>query len=221
MTTIAIVTPWLDHPELIPAYEAAVAGARVIVVNQASERETTGALCAMIERLGRRSAIIMNETNTYFARANNQGFSSVEEEVVVFLNNDVVGTGDPPNRWLAQLVADVQPGGLYGPTIMPFDVDGEPCPYVEGWCLAATTDTLRCLEGPWNTADFPRAYAEDVEFSWRARRAGLSLYQTRWPIRHIGNVTNSTTVDGYTFADQQRERFRQLVRAARGARGGS
>jgi hypothetical protein len=49
---------------------------------------------------------------------------------------------------------------------------------------------------------------------WRARRNGVSLYQTTWDIRHLGNVTSRTTPDAYAFADAQRERFRQMVRGA-------
>lgn len=212
---IDIVTPWLNHPELIPAYEAACLGARVIVVNQASDAETTTALCEMVERLGNRSTVIHNDVNRYYAAANNQGLAQTTGDIVVFLNNDVTGLpGGNPARWLAQVAADVRPGGLYGPSVLPFDVDGLPYPYVEGWCLAGYRTTFATFGG-WNEADFPRAYAEDVELCWRARRNGVSLYQTnKWAISHIGNVTNGATADGYAFADAQRERFRQMVREA-------
>src|SRR5690348_8781773 len=47
--TIAVITPWLNHPELVPAYEAAVTGARAIIVDQASDADTAAALAAMVE----------------------------------------------------------------------------------------------------------------------------------------------------------------------------
>lgn len=214
---IDIVTPWLHHPELIPAYEAACQGARVIVINQASDPETTAALSAMVDRLGNRSTIIHNEANRYYAAANNQGLAACTQDIVVFLNNDILGaSGREPQRWVAQVARDVRPGGLYGPTVRGFDVDGESHPYVEGWCLAGYRTTFATIGG-WNERDFPRAYAEDVELCWRARRAGISLYQTRWALQHIGNVTNAGTADGYTHADAQREVFRTMVRAARRA----
>jgi len=213
---IEIVTPWLNHAELIPAYEAACRGARVIVVNQASDAATTAELGAMVTRLGNRSTIIHNAENRYYAAANNQGLAACTDDIVVFLNNDIFGRpGGDPARWLGQVARDVRPGGLYGPSVLGFDVDGEAHPYVEGWCLAAYRTTLATIDG-WNEREFTRAYAEDVELCWRARRAGIALYRTRWAVEHIGNVTNAGTPDGYAHADAQRERFRQLVRAARG-----
>lgn len=213
--TIEIVTPWLNHPELIAGYEAAVLGARAIIINNASDPDTTRALCAMVERLGNRSTIIHNDEPRGFAASNNQGLALCTGDLIVFLNNDVIGTpGGHPARWLEAVARDVRPGGLYGPYVEAFDVDGEAHLYVEGCCLAAYRTTFATLGG-WNERDFPRAYVEDVELSWRARRSGVSLYRTKWPIHHIGNVTSATTPGVHEAADRQRERFREMVRAAR------
>jgi GT2 family glycosyltransferase len=214
---IEVITPWLGHPELIAEYQAAMRGARCIIVNQASDPETTRALCEMVERLGNRSTIIHNDQNTYYAAGNNQGLAQATGDIVVFANNDVRGaSGGALNRWVEQVTLDVRPGALYSPAALAFDVDGEAHPYLEGWCLAGYRSSFRDIGG-WNASAFPRAYAEDVELCWRARRHGLALYQTKWALEHIGNVTNSSTVDGYAHADQQREVFRNMVRAARRA----
>lgn len=218
--TVDIITPWLNQPQLIPAYEAAVAGARVIVLDQASDPDTAAALDAMVARLGNGSRVIHNATNRYYAAANNQGLERARDGVVVFLNNDVFGAEcGEPNRWLSYVTdpqVGIPPGMIAGPSVLPFHVDAEVVLYVEGWCMAGHAATFRAIGG-WNERDFPRAYAEDVELCWRAARAGVKLAATRWPIRHIGNVTNSQTPDGYAHADEQRERLRQMVRAAREA----
>lgn len=211
---ISIVTPWLNHVELRPAYETAVRGARVVIVNQASDEETTEALCDMVDRLGNGSTIIHNLDNLHYAAGNNQGLALVDTDVVCFLNNDVFSP-DGTAGWLEQVARDVKPGGLYGPTVPGFEVDRDVLPYVEGWCLAGHTDLFRRIGG-WDAVNFPRAYAEDVELSYRARKHGAELYQTRWNIRHIGNATNATLPGGYDAADGQRERFREMVRADRG-----
>src|SRR5690349_16337997 len=111
---IEVVTPWMGHPELIEGYEAAMQGARCIIIDQASDPETARALDAMVERLGNGSLVIHNETNRHFAAANNQGLAAAAGDVVCFVNNDVYGTGTPPNVWLGQIARDVKPGGLYG-----------------------------------------------------------------------------------------------------------
>lgn len=209
---ITIVTCWLDHPELIPGYEACIQGAHVVIVDQASTPEVATALDAMVARLGNDSAVIHSPVNLRFAAGNNAGLMCVADGVVVFLNNDVQGPGNPANRWLDMLARDVRPSALYGPTALGFDVDGEVHPYIEGWCVAAECSTWNILGG-WDAVNYPEAYAEDVDLSWRARLAGLRLLQTRWPIQHLGNRTNARLPGGYDHADAQRERFRERVRA--------
>ncbi len=65
MTTI--ITPWLNHPELLPAYEEAVEGARVIVIDNGSDEATQDALAKTSFE------VIRNEFNNGYSRANNQG----------------------------------------------------------------------------------------------------------------------------------------------------
>lgn len=213
---ISIVVLTMNQPTLLPALEAAVAGAQVVVVDQASAPETAALLDAMVARLGNGSLVIHNEVNSCFAAGCNTGLAAATGDITVFLNDDVVGTGTPPSSWLDRVAVDVKPGGLYGPSVLGFDVDGMSYPYVEGYCLAGYTDLFRRIGG-WDAVNFPRAYVEDVELSYRARKHGAELYQTRWNIRHIGNATNATLPGGYDAADGQRERFREMVRADRRA----
>jgi len=205
--TLSIVTPWLEHPELIPAYEATVAGAEVVIVDQASTPDVARALDELVARLGSGSRVIHNAENVYFAAANNIGLAVATGDVVVMLNNDVTGG----NAWLSRVEKDTPDLALVGPTVQGFDVDGVLEPYVEGWCVAARRSTWNILGG-WDAETFPRAYAEDVDLSFRARVAGCRLLQSRWRVQHLGNVTNSQTADGYTFADRQREVARQRIR---------
>lgn len=209
---ISIVTPWLNQPQLIPAYEAAVAGAEVIVVDQASDTETAAALDAMCERLGNGSRVIHSVVNLRFAAGNNAGLAVATGEIVCFLNNDVYGDHRRPNHWLTFVERDTPARALSGPSIQSFPVDREPVPYLEGWCLAASRETWQLLGG-WDATIYPQAYAEDVDTSWRARILGCELRLARWPIHHIGNVTNDAVPDGYTYADQQRALFTERYRA--------
>ena len=219
--TISIVTPWLGHIELAPAYEAAVTGAQVVIVDNASDPETAAALDAMVERLSNGSVVLHNETNRYFTAANNQGYDiavtemeAATDDVVMFVNSDIVAA----EGWLEQVEREVVDGALYGPSVLAFDVDGTAYPYVEGWCVVATRGTwgrLSSTGAPWDEVNYSRCYGDDLDLSFRARLAGCSLAKATWPIRHLGNRTNADLPGAYDHADENRETFRRSVRAWR------
>lgn len=206
-STISIVTPWLDHPELIPEYAAAVAGAeQVIIVDNASRAETAGQL----ERLA--TTYLRNESNRYFAPANNQGLAAATGDIVLFLNNDI----SAPAGWLDRVRREVQPGVLYGPSLKYQRIDGELLPYLEGWCIGARRDTWLALGG-WDAEHYPRPYWEDNDLCYRAVKAGLQLAQVPWPLLHLGNTTGRTYGPAYADAERNRQMFIALVRAGRPA----
>jgi GT2 family glycosyltransferase len=216
MTRVSIVTCWLEHPELLPAYEAAVsgAGAEVVIVDQASDADTATRLDAMCERLGNGSRVLHQRENLYFAAGNNVGLAATTGDVVLMLNNDIVGSdARRPARWLHDVERETPADALVGPTVCEWRVDAMRGVYVEGWCVAARRSTWAALEG-WDAQHYPRAYSEDVDLSWRAVRAGYALGQTAWAVRHLQGVTNQSTVDGYAFIQQQHETFCRQVREA-------
>jgi hypothetical protein len=102
---ISVITPWLDHAELMEDYEATVAapGVEVVVVDNGSTPEKAAALDAMVLRLGGRC--LRNGTNRWFAAANNQGFAAPRGDVVVFLNTasaDGVGARPQGPKYVVQ-----------------------------------------------------------------------------------------------------------------------
>lgn len=204
---ISIVTPWRNCPELIPAYETAVKGAHVIIVDNGSDSTTAAALCEMVTRLN--GVYIRNETNAKFARANNQGLEAARGDWVVFLNSDIEASGP----WLDKIEA-LEPGALYSPSMGTRYVDGAPVCYLEGWCLIGRTSEVRMIGG-WNDKDFPGLYWEDNEFCWRAGRAGLSLRTIRLPLHHLNNYTTNRTPGALADSERNRETFERIVREAR------
>lgn len=207
---ISIVTAWLDHPELIPAYEAAVRGAQVIVVEQGGT--VADELDAMCTRLGYGSTVLSLPQRVGFSEANNRGLALATGHVIVCLNNDVYGDERQPNRWLRFVERDTPPNALTGPAVLPFQMDREAILYVDGWCVSGRRETWRLLGG-WDAEHYPHAYAEDVDLSMRARMLGCALYQGTWPIHHIGHVTSKALPGAFDHADEQRakvrERFKQ------------
>jgi hypothetical protein len=191
--TVGIVTPWIAHPELLPAYAEAVDRAdEVVVVNNGDAPVPHFATTL-------HPSVVPGGAPLGFAASNNLGLERVGSDVVVFLNNDV--QADP--AWLDRVREDVQDGALYGPSIGTQTLNGVPIPYVEGWCVAATRETWEKVGG-WDAERFPKPYWEDVELSLRAVRRGVELRRAPWPIRHLGGVSTSTVPGAWDGFEEQR-----------------
>jgi GT2 family glycosyltransferase len=207
---VSIITAWHNHPELLPAYEAAAQGAEVIVADNASEPETQLALQQLVGRLGNGSFYDHLVINMWFAHACNLGLRYATGDVIVMLNNDIVAAPG----WLPQVEREVRADGLYGPETHLKMVLGRPLLYVDGWCVAARREVWQRLGG-FDAVTFARPYWEDVDLSWRAVRAGYSLHQTRWPVQHLGNTTSRTVPGAYDASETNRDAFLAKVKAAR------
>ncbi|MFA5376883.1 MAG: glycosyltransferase [Dehalococcoidia bacterium] len=203
---ITIITPWLNHPELIPGYESVVQGAQVIIIDNGSDEASAKAIREMVERL--KGIYIRNAANKGYAAANNQGLEAATGEVTIFLNNDI--TASP--GWLIG-IPELPAGALYGTSFIIRYVDGVCIPYLEGWCLIGHTSDFRKIGG-W-AQDWDGLYWEDNELCWRATRAGLSLRPIGIPIQHLNNYTSKDTPGAYDKSDANRERFYEIVRRDR------
>ena len=211
MTTVTIVTPFHNCPELLPDYEQAVKGAQVIAIDNASDPYTSDKLVSMVERLGNRSQYVRNETNVKYSKSNNQGLALAEGEIVVFLNSDVQAAGD----WLSR-VRNAKQGAIYSPTTGVRIVDDEVYRYLEGWCIFGHKSDFEMIGG-WRE-DWEGMYWEDNELCWRAERAGLELKQLFVPLLHLSNYTSMRTEGAYLHSQENRAAFERIVREGRNAR---
>ena len=200
---ITIITPWLNHPELIPEYEKAVHGAEVIIIDNNSDEQSAQAIREMVVRLN--GTYIHNSANAGYAKANNQGLEAATGEVTIFLNNDITA----PPGWLDSL-ANIRGGALYAPSMGMRYVDGSGVLYLEGWCLIGRTSDFRKIGG-W-AQDWDGLYWEDNELCWRAMRAGLSMRTLPLKIKHINNYTSKDTPGAYDRSEANHARFEQIVR---------
>lgn len=177
MTTVAIVTPWYGNEQLWPGYWDAVRAGEpdeVIVVDNASEPPLEFATLRVQENLG-------------FCGGSNRGLEHATSDIVVMLNNDVELVR---KTWLKDLVNLVEPGILAGPlrTDPHAWVDGQPVPYIDGWCLAATREDLEDLGGFDETLEEPGYYSDNL-LCLEARAAGMSLRQANVGLRHLRGMT--------------------------------
>lgn len=209
---ISIVTPFHNCPELLPGYERAVQGAQVIAIDNASDSVTALKLREMVDSLGNNSKYIRNEANNKYSAANNQGLAAADGEIVVFLNSDILNTGN----WLDK-VKSIKKGALYAATTGVRIVDGEVYRYLEGWCLFGYKSDFEMIGG-WNDRDFPGLYWEDNEISYRAERAGMELKQLYLPLLHLSNYTSSRTAGSYDSRLENNGVFERIVRENRHAR---
>lgn len=203
MTTITVVTPWMDHRELERDYWQAMrlADCQVLVIDNGSDPPLPNAW-----RL---------RSNSGFSHACNVGLSLAATDAVLFLNNDVAAT---ETGWLEAIRAALEPGVLVGANLrrdVHGDVDGVPLPYLDGWCLAGMTEDLRGLGGWDETYDEPSYYG-DNDLSLRARAEGMTLREVRVGLHHKVNQTANglTTVSAASAANYRRfaARARGLLR---------
>lgn len=205
MRTVGIVTPWIAHRELAPAYAAAVARADDVVVIDNGGAPTSA-------ELGAHVVTARSEPPAGFAESNNLGAAMLSTDIVVFLNNDV--HGDP--YWVDAAREHVEEGSLYGPSIGRQHVGGVPVPYIEGWCIAATRATWD-LVGEWDAIRFPKPYWEDVEISLRAMGRGVALQRAPWPIHHFGGRSTATVPGAWDGFEPQRQVVEGIVAEMTGA----
>ena len=205
MTSVTVVTPWLDHPELARDYWLAMRAvdATVLIIDNGSSPPLPNA--------------VRCKANLGFAPACNLGLRLATTDAVLFLNNDVAMTA--PN-WIDGIRAGLEPGVLVGAHLRNDPhaaVDGIPLPYLDGWCLAGMRDELLELGGFDESFDEPSYYG-DNDLCLRARAAGMTLREVPVGLRHLANVTagHGEVVTSATRANYERyaARARELLGAA-------
>jgi glycosyltransferase involved in cell wall biosynthesis len=203
LPSLAIVTPWLDHPELIDGYMDAMTYLsprdELIVVDNGS----TPPLSLPGIRL---------EENQGFAAASNVGLEAAEADAVLFLNNDVLATRWD---WLNQIRLALEPGWLVGAQMRydrHADVDGHSFPYLDGWCLAGMREELLDLGGFDESLAEPAYYSDNL-LCLRARMAGMSLRQVDVGLVHLASRTAGPAQDERVSAATLANRERYLIRA--------
>lgn len=179
MTSIAIVTPWLGHPELADDYVPAIQpelreGDEVLIIDNGGAPDLPFETLSPFENLG-------------FSGGSNLGLRHATTDAVLFLNNDVAAerTG-----WLDRIRASVESGVLVGPVRYDqhANVDGHRLPYIDGWCLAGMRADLERLGG-FPILDEPAYYSDNI-LCLEARAAGMTLRDVRVPLAHKESYTS-------------------------------
>jgi GT2 family glycosyltransferase len=201
--TVAVITPWFGKPELWPDYQVAIDEARpdeILIVDNGSQPPLD-------------FANVRLQTNKGFCAGSNVGLHMAVSDVIVFLNNDI---GLRVRGWLDRILDALEPGVLVGSRLRTDRhawVDGQPMPYLDGWCLAGYRTELLALGGFDETLAEPAYYSDNL-LCLEARARGMTLREAAVGLYHKGGGTaaaDPATVDA-TLANQVRyqERVREL-----------
>lgn len=148
--------------------------------------------------------------NKGFAQASNIGYGIATSPNVLFLNNDI-RVNDSKSNWTKPLL-DKCNDGLVGPTMGQLDsnlnfvkeanevLTGKS--YLSGWCLASSKKIFDKLEVKRSVSDpntrpqifsekYGKAYFEDTDLSFRARKLGIAMNVVSIPVVHFGKQTSS------------------------------
>jgi GT2 family glycosyltransferase len=208
---IAVITPWRNAANLLPAWERATEGAIPIIIDNGCDKATRYTLDIVTHARG--GIVLEHHAQPFsYAAACNQGIRfacGLKASHVVCLNNDIEGAAD----WLDD-VARLPGGVLAGPEMGMDTSAGRPLAYVAGWCVAATLATWAHI-GLWDAETYQGSYHEDVDLSWRAARAGVSLQRRPWVLKHLGNTTSKVTPGAYDHHAANRAAFRRRVEGAK------
>lgn len=212
MFKVAIVTPWRDQVHFLPAWMQAVEKAdRVVVIDNGSQDETKNALHLASKPMSSWVRVRREDNALGYGGACNLGLELADAEVVVMLNNDV----HPLNPdWLAPVVeAAKAERTIVGAQLNIQHVAGVKVPYLDGWCLGARAETWQELGG-FDAEAFHGFYWEDVDLSFRARLAGITLRTMPIGLHHIGNGTSSLHREAYEHSMRNRITFEKRVQDA-------
>lgn len=224
---VTIVIPNLNGASVLPATLAAVAAGsgllthEVVLVDNASTDESV----AWVRRNHPKVIVLENAENLGFAAACNRGGRYGTGRYVLLLNSDL--TLLPGALEQLVLCMDAQPrlgalsplmhwpdGRVQGPPMPPWRrrrIRPVPMGWLPGTCLLLRRDALERIE--WLDEAF-FFYNEDIDLSWRLRKAGYKLAcATRIHVRHHEGV--ATRSDPAVLARAIREGYAGSVLLAR------
>jgi GT2 family glycosyltransferase len=203
--SVSIVTCWLGHHELAADYIEAVEDEleeddEVVIIDNGDAPP-----------LPLHFRVIVVGENLGFAEGSNSGLRRARCEAVLFLNNDIrLGR----SGWLDDIRQLIEPGVLVGPlrTDAHASVDGQPMPYLDGWCLAGMRDDLLGLGG-FDSGLAEPAYYSDNLLCLEARATGMTLRDVRVGLVHKLNATAGHGSQPDVQAAAAPNRLRYIARA--------
>ena len=179
----------------------------VIVVDDCSKEKIN----LMVTKLFPGVKVFKNDENLGFAKTVNRGIQESTGDYICLLNNDI---RLPNANWLKAMIDSLQEFDMTAPAGGRMDsnwnyITGEAktrkdkFSYLVGWCLLMKRSVIDKIglisEG------FGKGFFEDVEYSYRARKAGLKLGITEGTqVQHLYHATFKA--EGYNLSKEYQEK---------------
>ena len=204
----------LTHARLSELYRFALENVEIILVNDASPEEDCRSGAGFWQSQSKHKIkYIQNKENLGFGGSHNRGAKVAEGDILVFLSNDVVISGD----FISAIVEIIHKdeNALIGGEVLihntgwnVFNFDGKPSivPYANGWLIACTKkawDTIGGFDPLYGKMDY-----EDMDLSMSAVYLGYNLIPLNSPyLRHLAAGTLGYTPERRAITEQNRAKF--------------
>lgn len=168
---------------------------RLILVDSASQEEKTRAVLREAEARGH--TVVRLSENRSFSHGVNAGVAVGKAPFIVVLNDDAIVT----ERWDTAMLQAAVPKhiGLVGARSNHAsgaqgdpNFQGEP-PWLVFVCVCLRREVWNSV-GPMDEATFGGFSSEDLDYSWRVRKAGFELFVSSAFVLHAGSRTLFATV---------------------------
>lgn len=167
---------------------------KLVIVDNGSDRETSGYLTALKSRADINAALIRNNENLGFARAVNQGIAASDAPYICIMNNDVIVSPGWLEEMMNVMAAHPEIGilnpssntsGQKGsdPTTGNNQSGSDPfCQIQElyrarGFCMLIRREVIEKI-GLFDES-YGRGYFEETDYSYRAKAAGFGIARAK------------------------------------------
>jgi len=190
-------------------------GVEWIIIDNGSVDGTPGVLKAFEKKVNVK--LIQNDVNIGFGAANNQAAKVAKGDILIFINNDVLISGD----YITPIVDTLEriPGAVIGAELLDYDTGWNKfgdvlIEYIHGWCVAMTKKTFNEL-GRFDERYTPGDY-EDIDLSYTATKQDRLLMALNLPLKHLSGQTGRQLPNRREMTEKHRRLFAEKWRLENG-----
>ena len=207
----------MTHARMLELYKFAPEFCEICLLNNASEEDCDSGVAWWQKTIAKHKLRYRKvEKNLGFGGGMNEGAKMAQGDILVFLSNDVVVSGDFVTDIVTKIENNNRKVFIGGEIVWhpagwnEFNVEGKKVvvPWANGWLLACTRDAWNEIGG--FDPRYGKADYEDVDISLTAQSLGYNLVALNSPFtRHIGAATIGYDEKRMEHTKHNREIFEQ------------
>ena len=208
VTGVSIIIPVLNGDFLRDTFSSIFRSSKnfeLILIDNGSNQETKKYLKEL--EAYDKVTVIANEKNLGFAKANNQGALLAKNNLLLFLNSDVLCFAG----WLEQMISKINyydldacaaAGGVYNKEFMGVgEVTSGKFDYLAGWCIMIKREVFEAIGG--FDERYGYAFCEDTDLTFKLRSKGYNIGICETTVQHLGSKTVYNQND-FTVTEQSK-----------------